>query len=63
VNTEEIKGIIRLQSKHKGFIITDHDYKNITAIATKTILIHEGGIKPIMNKGELKYWGYIRETA
>jgi ABC-type lipopolysaccharide export system ATPase subunit len=44
VNTEEIKGIIRLQSKHKGFIITDHDYKNVTAIATKTILIHDGGV-------------------
>jgi len=60
---EEIKQIVREQSANKGFIITDHDYRNILDIATRTILIHDGGTKEIKGKDELKYWGYIPETA
>ena len=63
VYKEDIKDMIREQSKHKGFIITDHDYRNITDIATKTILIHDGGTKLIKDKDDLKYWGYIPEIA
>lgn len=63
VYKEDIKNIIREQSKHKGFIITDHDYRNITEIATKTILLHDGGTKSIKDKEDLKYWGYISEIA
>jgi len=39
---QEIKQMIREQSKFKGFIITDHDYRNILDISTKTILMHDG---------------------
>lgn len=63
VYKEEIKNMIKEQSKHKGFIITDHDYRNILDIATRTVVIHDGGTKEIKNKNELKYWGYIPETA
>jgi len=38
-----IKDILIEQSKHKGIIITDYDYRNVLDIATKTILIHDGG--------------------
>ena len=61
VYKEEIKNMIKEQSEHKGFIITDHDYRNILNIATKIIVLHDGGTKEIMNKDELKYWGYIPE--
>lgn len=56
---EIIKDLIRDQSKNKGFIITDHDYRNILDLATKVILLHDGGTKEIMETDELKYWGYI----
>ena len=60
---EEIKNLIKEQSKNKGFIITDHDYRNILDIATRIILIHDGGTKEINNQDELEYWGYIPETT
>lgn len=55
---ETIKALIRDQSKNKGFIITDHDYRNILNLATKVILLHDGGTKKITGKEELKYWRY-----
>jgi len=60
---EDIKDLIKEQSKNKGFIITDHDYRNILDIATRIILIHDGGTKEIKNKNELEYWGYIPEKV
>lgn len=60
---EEIKDKIKEQSIDKGFIITDHDYKNILDIATRIIIIHDGGTKEIKNKKELIDLGYIPETA
>jgi len=60
---ETIKDIIREQSKSKGLIVTDHDYLNIYNIATRIIMIYDGGIKEIQDKKELKYWGYIPESA
>jgi len=56
---ENIKSLIKKHAENKGFIITDHDYRNILDIATKTILIHDGGTKEIKHKDELKYWGYL----
>lgn len=56
---EEIKKLIIEQSKNKGFIITDHDYRNILDIATRTVLIHDGGTKEIKNNDELIKYGYI----
>ncbi|MBN1187678.1 MAG: ATP-binding cassette domain-containing protein [Bacteroidales bacterium] len=63
VYTDEIKNLIKGQSVNKGFIITDHDYRNIMDIATRIILLYDGGTKEIKNEEELKYWGYIPETA
>ncbi len=56
---EVIKAMIWEQSKNKGFIITDHDYRNILDISTRIVLIHDGGTKEIKNKEELGFWGYI----
>ena len=59
---EGIKCLIKDQSKHKGFIITDHDYRNILDVATRIILLRDGGTKIINDREELKYWGYIPES-
>jgi ABC-type multidrug transport system ATPase subunit len=63
VYKDEIKNLIREQSKAKGFIITDHDYRNILDVATRIILLYDGGTKEITHNEDLKYWGYIPETA
>jgi ABC-type multidrug transport system ATPase subunit len=56
---EEIKNLIKEQSKSKGFIITDHDYRNIIDISTRIVLMHDGGTKGILKKDNLIFWGYI----
>ena len=60
---EEIKSLIRTHSATKGFIVTDHDYHNIIDIATRILLLHDGGTKPISKKEDLKYYGYVAETS
>lgn len=60
---EEIKSLIRTHSATKGFIVTDHDYRNILDIATKILLLHDGGTKPIAKKEDLSYWGYAAENS
>ena len=60
---EGIKELIKKQSIDKGFIITDHDYKNVIDIATRIVIIQDGGTKEIKSKNELVACGYIPETA
>jgi hypothetical protein len=55
--------MIREQSINKGFIISDHDYMNILDIATRTLLLFDGGIKEINHRDELIYWKYLPETS
>lgn len=59
IHKEEIKKLIIEQSENKGFIITDHDYRNVLDIATRTVLIYDGGTKEIKNNEELIQYGYI----
>lgn len=56
---DEIKRAIKEQSHEKGFIITDHDYRNVLDVATRTILIHDGATRAISQPDELKEWGYL----
>lgn len=56
---EEIKTLIKKQAATKGFIITDHNYRNILDISTKIRLIHDGAIKTIHCEEELRDWGYL----
>jgi ABC-type multidrug transport system ATPase subunit len=63
VYKDEIKQLIIKHSEYKGFIITDHDYRNIIDVATRTVLIHDGGTREIKSKDELKFLGYLPETA
>ena len=56
---EEIKRTMEAQSLKKGFIITDHDYRNVLDVATRTILIHDGTTRTINQPDELLDWGYL----
>jgi ABC-type multidrug transport system ATPase subunit len=59
---ESIKELIVKMSKHKGIILTDHDYRNVLDVANRYCLIFDGGIKEIQDKQELVKWGYISES-
>ena len=59
VYKDEVKAVVQERSKTKGFIITDHDYRNVLDIATKIILIHDGGTRIMESTDELVEWGYI----
>jgi len=56
---EEIKKSIVDNSKNKGLILTDHDYRNVLSVANKIYIIINGSLKELKNKEELKYYGYI----
>ena len=56
---EEIKNNIQKHSEHKGFIITDHDYLSIVAIATKVMLLQDGSIKETTAGDELIKVNYL----
>jgi len=55
----EIKEIIIEQSQHKGFVLTDHDYRNILDITTKLIMIYDGGTRIVKNTDDLINLGYL----
>lgn len=62
IHIDEIKNAIIEQSVKKGFLISDHDYKNVFDISTKKILLHAGIIKEIRSERDLYRWGYIPES-
>jgi ABC-type lipopolysaccharide export system ATPase subunit len=61
IHIDDIKNAIKSQSRNKGFILTDHDYRNIMDISSRIILLHDGGTREIQDKEDLEKWGYIPE--
>jgi len=63
LHIEIIKDLIKAHSDRKGFIITDHDYRNVLDISTGIILMHDGGTKVIKDKNDLVRWGYLPSSS
>lgn len=63
IMVEKVNILLQHHAKQKGIIITDHNYENIIAIATKLILIKEGKAHHLTHKKELIEKGYLREGA
>ena len=57
--TEKLKIHISKQSHHKGFIITDHKYRDVIDISHKYYLLSSGSLKLIGNEQELVSLGYF----
>ena len=55
---EKIKNLIREQSKGKGVVVTDQNYHEILDLATRVVLLSDGGLKTIKEPDELAFWGY-----
>ena len=49
---------MKSQTATKGFIITDHSYRNILDIADRIVLIHDQVLRQVKEENELTYWGY-----
>lgn len=56
---ETIKDLINEYKREKGFIITDHDYRNIIDVSSQLMLITNGAIKRIDKLFELEDLGYL----
>lgn len=55
---EFIKSLILAESNQKGFIITDHDYRNILDISQQLVFLKDGRLLPI-KADELQDYGYL----
>lgn len=58
---EKVNEMIQSKAKTKGIIITDHNFRTLTALSNKIVLLKEGVLQPIQNNSELITNGYIRE--
>ncbi|EOR96221.1 ABC transporter ATP-binding protein [Arcticibacter svalbardensis MN12-7] len=63
LHIEIIKELIKEHSKNKGFIITDHDYKNVLDISSTVILMDSGNTRVIKEFSELIDYGYLPATS
>ncbi|MBB6127121.1 ATP-binding cassette domain-containing protein [Mucilaginibacter lappiensis] len=59
IQAELFKPIIKRCAQHKGFIITDHQYRNIIDVSDRIILISDGSTKHVKSKEDLITWGYV----
>jgi lipopolysaccharide export system ATP-binding protein len=59
IQAEEVKALMQLRKKHKGFIVTDHQYHNILDVSDKIVLLNNGATKIIRNADELVTYGYL----
>lgn len=56
---EEIKSHLVIMKEKKGFILTDHMYKQIIDISDRIVLLHNGSNYNIKNLDDLILHGYI----
>ena len=59
---DAVKNLMR-NTKNKGIIVTDHDYRNVLDVASRTLLLFDGGLKPANGPEDLATWGYIPEST
>lgn len=57
-----IKMMIQEKSKTKGFIITDHDYRNILDVSNRIEFLHEGRLQEIEQLQDLVKLGYLNKV-
>lgn len=59
---EYIISYIKKMKPDKGYIITDHDYKNVINLADEIVLLNNGFLKKIKSKNQLVELGYISKS-
>ncbi len=59
IQADEFKAIIRQCAKHKGIIVTDHQYRNIIDVSDRLIIITNGCTKPVSGPDDLVTYNYL----
>lgn len=54
---------IKKRKSSKGFIITDHDFKNVIGLADKIVFLDKGFLRELNDKSELVELGYLTKTT
>ncbi|THV59955.1 ATP-binding cassette domain-containing protein [Chryseobacterium candidae] len=60
--TEELKKNILRESAHKGFIISDHNFKDVLDISERIFLLSDGHLKQIQDLSELQRYNYLPKS-
>lgn len=60
--TEELKKYVRQESARKGFIISDHNFKDVLDISDQILLLSEGHLKQIQDLSELQRYNYLPKS-
>lgn len=63
LQVEVVKALIREHALEKGFIITDHDYRNVLDVSSRIVLMDRGNTKMIKDHGALIALGYLPESS
>lgn len=56
---EQIKKLILSESEKKGFIVTDHNYRNVLDVSNRILLIRDAAIYEVEDEKGLAAKGYI----
>ncbi len=56
---EKIRELIREHATEKGFVITDHDYRNIIEVSDRLLLLSNGTVVSIKDEDELRSFHYL----
>lgn len=59
---EELKKNILQESAHKGFIISDHNFKDVLDISELIYLLSDGHLKQIQDLNELQRYNYLPKS-
>ncbi len=59
VQSDYFKQVIKAISRHKGLIITDHQYHNVMDISDRIIILTEGCTKPVSSLNDLVTYNYL----
>jgi ABC-type multidrug transport system ATPase subunit len=63
LHIEILKDLIKTHAKDKGFIITDHDYRNVMDISSRIVLMSDGNTRAIKEFNDLIDFGYLPQSS
>ena len=62
VLVEEVSTHIKIQSRKKGIVLTDHQYQSVWDVANLNYVLYDGILREIHQKVELERYGYLNQS-
>lgn len=57
---EQVKALVRAETRHKGFVVTDHQFRHVLALSDTVTVLVEGTTYPLPQAADLAAFGYAR---